>query len=80
MSIDQEREFLKPFEEEGKTGSLVVVGPIKRAYEAKVGKEVAESTIYRLLNRHKFRKIAPYRRHKKADKEAQEAFKKTLPK
>jgi len=77
MTFAEEQELLKPFEEEGPKGSLVVASRVKKAYEEKIGREVAESTIYRLLDRHDFRKIVPYRRHKKADKEAQEAFKKT---
>jgi transposase len=77
LTIAQEEEFLKPFEEQGKTGSLGVAGEVKKAYEEKVGKEVAESTIYRLLDRHGFRKIVPYKRHKKADTEEQKVFKKT---
>ena len=79
LTIDQEIELLKPFEQECPSGSLVVAGRIKAAHEAKVGREVAESTIYRMLARHGFRKITPYRRHKKANKEEQETFKKTLP-
>jgi len=79
MSLDEEALFLKPFEEKSKTGALVVANEIKKAYEARIGKEVAESTIYRLMARHGFRKIVPYKRHRKADVEAQEAFKKTSP-
>ena len=79
MSVDEEVEFLKPFEEKSKSGALVVIDVIKKEYEEKVGKEVAESTIYRLLNRHGFRKIVPYKRHTKADAEKQETFKKTSP-
>jgi len=78
MTFAEEQELLKPFEEESPKGSLIVAGRVKKAYEEKAGREVAESTIYRLLDRHGFRKIVPYRRHKKADKEAQETFKKTL--
>jgi len=77
MTFAEESAFLEPFIEKGKTGALAVAGEIKRAYEAKIGKEVAESTIYRLLDRHGFRKIVPYKRHKKANQEEQESFKKT---
>jgi transposase len=77
MTVDEETKFLEPFEQKGQSGSLIVANEIKKAYEAKIGKEVAESTIYRLLSRHDFRKIVPYKRHKKADVEKQEAFKKT---
>ena len=79
MSIDDEVKFLEPFEKIGKTGTLVVLGEVKKAYEEKVGRKVAASTIYRLFDRHGFRKIVPYKRHKKANKQEQEAFKKTLP-
>jgi transposase len=78
MTVDEESHFLKPFEEKSKIGSLVVLGDVKKAYEDKVGHEVAKSTIYRLFDRHGFRKIVPYKRHRKANKEEQEAFKKTL--
>jgi len=77
MSPAEEAVFLEPFEEKSKTGALVVVGEVKKAYEARIGKEVAESTIYRLLDRQGFRKIVPYKRHPNADAEGQEAFKKT---
>jgi len=77
MSLDEEVKFLEPFEQKSQAGALAVVGEVKKAYETKVGKEVHESTIYRLLAKHGFRKIVPYKRHKKADVQAQEAFKKT---
>jgi transposase len=78
MSIEDETTLLSAFEEESRSGKLVVAGKIKIAYEEKIGKEVAESTIYRMLDRHGFRKIVPYKRHPKSNKEEQEAFKKTL--
>ena len=77
MSVAEEARFLEPFEQKSQTGALVVAKEIKKAYEAKVGNEVHESTIYRLLARHGFRKIVPYKRHTKADVQTQEAFKKT---
>ena len=79
MTIEEEVEFLAPFEQKSQTGAMSTVSEVKTAYEAKVGYTVPESTIYRLLGRHGFRKIVPYKRHKKADIEAQETFKKTLP-
>jgi transposase len=79
MTFSEELEFLAPFVKKSQTGALATVGEVKRAYEEKIGREVAESTIYRLLDRHSFRKIVPYKRHKKADIEAQKAFKKTFP-
>ena len=77
MSIEDEQAMLSTFEEESSSGKLVTAGKIKLAYEEKVGKEVAESTIYRMLNRHGFRKIVPYKRPPKTNKEEQAALKKT---
>jgi transposase len=59
-------------------GELATAGEIKRAFEARVGQEVAESTIYRLLDRHGWRKLMPRPKHPKASSEAQEQFKKPL--
>jgi len=78
MTLEEEIKFVESFEEKSQTGAIVVISEIKKAYEAKVGFEVHESTIYKILKKHGFRKIVPYKRHKKADVEAQEAFKKTL--
>ena len=77
LTVAEETELLAKFRGESESGKLVVVGKIKAAYEEKCGHEVAESTIYRLLERHGFRKIVPYKRHPKSNKKEQEAFKKT---
>lgn len=77
MSLDQEAEFLAPFFDRAKAGGLLVVTEIKAAYEAELCREVAESTVYRMLARHGWRKIAPRPSHPKADPAAQAAFKKT---
>ena len=55
------------------------VTELQQAYRDGVGKEVARSTIYRLLQRHGWRKVVPRPRHPKADIAAQAAFKKTAP-
>lgn len=77
FTLEEEEQFLKPFFDRAKTGGVLVATEIKQAYEAALGREVAESTIYRLLERHNWRKIAPRPRHPKADPAAQAAFKKT---
>ena len=77
MSIDQETQFLAEFTEKAKAGGIIVVSEIKSAYEKAIGHKVPKSTVYRMLDRHEWRKIAPRPRHPKADKKAQEAFKKT---
>lgn len=77
LTLEEEGQLLKPFFNRAKTGGILVAAEIKQAYEAAVGRKVAESTIYRILERHNWRKIAPRPRHPKADPAAQAAFKKT---
>ena len=77
LTLEEEAVFLQPFFERAKTGGILVAAEIRKAYEARIGRKVAESTIYRLLARHEWRKIIPRPRHPKADLAAQAAFKKT---
>jgi transposase len=78
LSLEEEQEFLAPFFERAEMGELATTEEIWRTFEARVGQQVDESTIYRLLNRHGWRKLMPRPRHPKADLQAQEQFKKTL--
>ncbi len=78
LSREEEREFLAPFFGRAEKGELATTAEIWHAFEARVGHQVDDSTIYRLLNRHGWRKLMPRPRHPKADLQAQEQFKKTL--
>src|SRR5262249_4244781 len=80
MSIEEEKELLETFFDRAAKGEIVTAKQIKQGYEQKVGREVDESTIYRMLERHLWRKIAPRPMHPKADKQAQEEFVKNFPK
>ena len=73
----EEAEVLAPFMERATAGGVLKVGEIHAAYEARVGKAVPNSTIYRLLERHDWRKVVPRPRHPKADVAARGAFKKS---
>jgi transposase len=77
MSVEEERGFLSPFFARAERGELVTAEEIQRAFEAEVKHAVHISSIYRLLERHGWRKLVPRPRHPKAKKEEQEAFKKT---
>jgi len=79
LSPEQELELLAPFVERAQAGGMLTVAEILQAYEERSGKTVAPSTIYRLLERHGWRKVVPRPRHPKADVAAQAAFKKTAP-
>lgn len=77
LDREQEEELLAPFVERAQGGGMLTVAEIQQAYQERVGKAVAPSTIYRLLDRHGWRKVVPRPRHPKADVAAQAAFKKT---
>jgi transposase len=79
LSIEEEEKFLAPFWELAEQGELTTTREIQRAYEEQIGHHVHETTIYRLLERHGWRKLLPRSRHPKADVQAQEAFKKNSP-
>jgi len=74
LTIEEEKELLTPFFELAKKGELTTVAQIKQAFEKKVGHEVDETTIYRLLKRHEWRKLVPRPFHPKADKEEKRHF------
>lgn len=77
---EEEKAFLLPWIEKASQGGVIVVPPLHAALEARVGHRVPKSTIYRLLARHGWRKLAPDTRHPKKDEQAQEDFKKNFPK
>ncbi|MGH8651955.1 MAG: helix-turn-helix domain-containing protein, partial [Gammaproteobacteria bacterium] len=77
LSRDEEAAFLEPFFEQAQGGGVLVVNTIKQALEQRVGRKVALSSVYNLLHRHGWRKLAPDKRHPKIDVVAQEQWKKT---
>jgi len=78
FTIEEECDFMEGFISRAQKGSIATAGEIKKAFELRLGEEVDPSTIYRLLERHGWRKIVPLPYHPKKDKQAQEVFKKTL--
>jgi transposase len=77
LTVEEETEFLRPFLTKAESGGILNAMEVKVAFEALVGRPVAKSTIYRMLERQEWRKVAPRPRHPKADPAAQAAFKKT---
>ncbi len=74
LTLLEEKEFLSPFFAQAESGEIATMAQIQRSYEAQVGHEVDDSTIYRLLHRHGWRKLMPRPRHPNADPQAQEQF------
>lgn len=79
LSPEHEAQVLAPFLARASAGAMLKVDEVQRAYEQRVGKPVAVSTVYRLLERHGWRKVVPRPRHPKANRAGQAAFKKTAP-
>ena len=79
LSVEDEKRLLKNFIKKAKGGGVLVVTEVKAAYEKAVGRPVPKSTVYRMLARHGWRKIAPRPRHPKTKGDEQEAFKKNSP-
>ena len=75
----QEQELLAPFVKRAQAGGMLTVAEVQQAYRERTAKEVARSTIYRLLDRQGWRKVVPRPQHPKANVAAQAAFKKTAP-
>lgn len=61
------------------SGGVVVIPSLKPAFERALGREIALSTLYRVLARHGWRKLAPDTAHPKGDPSRGEAFKKNSP-
>ena len=80
MNVAQEREFLAPYLESAASGGILVVGQIKTALDKQLGREVALASVYNLLHRHNWRKLAPDKRHPQSDPVAQDEWKKNFPK
>src|SRR6266705_1162899 len=60
----------------GRHHEYLTLEQIQQALEAQVNHEVHVNSIYRLLHRHGWRKLAPRSRHPKANQEEQDAFQK----
>ena len=71
LTLEEERELLTPFFELAHKGELTTAAHIKQAFEKSVGQEVDETTIYRLLERHQWRKVVPRPFHPQADQQQQ---------
>jgi hypothetical protein len=76
MTPGEEAEFLGGFLKAAGDASLLIVKEIKSALEARLRLEVRETTVYRMLKRHGWRKVVPRPRHPRQDPKADETFKK----
>jgi len=77
LTFNEEKKFIQEFDDKAKKGGIIEVSKIHKAYEEKAKQKVAKSTVYRMLDRHNWRKITPRPSHPKSSIEAIEKFKKT---
>jgi transposase len=78
MTIEEEREFLSQWQEQATKGGILTVPPIHAALVERLGHAIPQSTTYRLLARHGWRKVQPDTKHPKSDPAAQDEFKKNF--
>ena len=73
---EREAAVLKPLLDSAAKGGVLIASQIKPVLEKALGRSMALSTVYVLLHRQGWRKLAPDKRHPKSDPEAQEDWKK----
>jgi len=75
-TLEREAKILEEVLRDAADGGVVVVPPLKAKVEEKLGKVVALSTIYRMLARNGWRKLAPDTVHPKGNAASREEWKK----
>ncbi len=76
MTLAEEKALLARFAKAAGAGEMPNIHDLKRAYEQAIGHATSNSTVYNLLDRHRWRKLMPRPFHPNRDVEAQKAFKK----
>ncbi|MDZ4855093.1 MAG: winged helix-turn-helix domain-containing protein [Nitrospirota bacterium] len=75
-TLEREAQILDAVRADALRGGVVVVPPLKEKVEQRLGKPVALSTIYRMLARNGWRKLAPDTAHPQGDAVAREDWEK----
>lgn len=76
VDLAREKQILDEVLPNAASGGVVVIPQIKPAIEVKLGKTLALSSVYRMLARHGWRKLAPDTSHPQGDPTARDAWKK----
>lgn len=79
MTKQEEEAFLAPFLKKANEGGVLIVNEIHHAYAEKLQRRIPKSTLYAILHRHGWRKIAPRPTHPKGNVSAREIFKVSFP-
>jgi hypothetical protein len=76
VTLAREAQILDEVLEGAMRGGVIVVPPLKEKVEERLGKPMALSTLYRMLARHGWRKLAPDTAHPQGDAAVREDWKK----
>lgn len=79
LDLQAEAKLLQEVLGEAATGGVLVIPQLRPEFERRLGKPVALSTIYRMLARHGWRKLAPDTAHPQSDPQARADWKKNSP-
>jgi transposase len=77
LTVEEEEELLAALADSAEQGGITEISTVRAALEQRVGQAVAKSTVYRLLERHGWRKLAPRPFHPDTLPALQQAFKKS---
>jgi transposase len=78
-TLAQEEQLLDEVMHEASEGGVLVIPRLKPLMEERLGKSLALSSVYRLLARHGWRKLAPDTQHPQGDPVRREDWKKNSP-
>jgi transposase len=78
LPVAEEQAFVSKWRAKAEAGELVVLSAVRADLEQQLGRKVAAEVFYRLMHRHRWRKVAPDTRHPKSDALAQEEWKKNF--
>jgi transposase len=76
LAEEEEAQLLSQFTTRAERGGILEVSQVKQAYEKAIGHCVPKSTVYRMLARHGWWKIAPRPHHPGVNLKRQQEFKK----
>ena len=75
MSVAKEKALLAQFAKAAGAGEMLNIHDLKAAYEKAIGHPTSDSTVYKLLHRHGWRKLMPRPFRPKRDLRAQNDLK-----
>ncbi len=79
LTLEEEETFLRRFQRQAAEGKILTAKQLHAQLVERTGRKLTLGYVYGLLHRHEWRKLGPRPRHPRADREAQERFKKNSP-